>query len=65
MGYRLYEDEQGRKYSAYFGNSDKPNPRTWATLNKHGERDMPIFTYEYLEYEGISRSNYVDICILL
>lgn len=33
-------------------------------MNDCGERDMPVFTKEYCEYEGIERDEYVTIEIV-
>lgn len=60
-GYKLFEDEH-RYYSAWMQNGT-PDPTTWASLNKYGERDMPIFTREYCEYQGYDRATFDTITI--
>lgn len=59
-GYKLFEDENGKLYSAFFKN-EEVMMETFATLNESGERDMPVFTKEYCEYEGIERDEYTTI----
>lgn len=61
-GYKLYEDEK-RYYSVWLQNSG-PDPATWASLNRYGERDIPIFTREYCEYQGIERKEYDTVVII-
>ena len=63
-GYALYEDEAGCQYSAYVGRGNTPDPRFWATLNQHWERDLSIYTREYCEYQGIDRQQHTQIEII-
>lgn len=62
-GYKVFEDDK-RYYSVYVEINGKINPTTWASLNRYGERDMPIFTREYCEYQGIERETYDTVTIL-
>ena len=61
-GYKLYEDEK-HYYSVWLQNGE-PDPTTWASLNRYGERDMPIFTREYCKYQGIERKEYDTVTII-
>nr|DAK56070.1 MAG TPA: hypothetical protein [Caudoviricetes sp.]DAL96408.1 MAG TPA: hypothetical protein [Caudoviricetes sp.] len=61
-GYKLYEDEK-RYYSVWMKNNI-PDPTTWASLNRYGERDMPIFTCEYCDYQGWEREEYDTVTII-
>lgn len=57
-GYWEYMDEQGRFYTAWHGQGELEVLRTLARLNWWGERDMPIFTKEFCEYQGCEREQY-------
>lgn len=61
-GYKLYEDEKCY-YSVWMRNGE-PDPTTWASLNRYGERDMPIFTREYCDYQGYDREGYDTVTII-
>lgn len=61
-GYDLYEDD--RFYFSVFIKNGKPDPTSWATINSHCERDMPIFTEEYCKHQGITRKEYDTITII-
>ncbi len=61
-GYELYEDD--KRYFSVFMRNGTPDPATWASLNRHLERDMPVFTREYCEYQGIDRKQYDTITII-
>ena len=60
-GYKLFED--ARRYYSVWMENGKPDATTWATLNRYGERNMPIFTREYCDYQGTPRENYDTISI--
>lgn len=57
-GYSYYEDSKGLRYSAYTARSGTETLQTLAKLNWFGERDMPIFTKEYCEYQGYERKEF-------
>lgn len=57
-GYKLYEDERGELFSGCFWRGELELLRTLASLNWWGDRDMPIFTKEYCEYQGYEREQY-------
>lgn len=61
-GYKLYED--GKRYYSVWVRNGSPDPTTWASLNRYGERDMPIFTREYCEYQGVERKEYDTVTII-
>lgn len=62
-GYKVFEDDK-RYYSVYVKRNGQVDQTTWATLNKYGERDMPIFTREYCEYQGEEREIYDTVTIV-
>jgi hypothetical protein len=53
-GYWLFQDRNRNYYSAFVGRNGVPLNRTWATVTKEGEADIPLFTKEYIEYQGCS-----------
>lgn len=52
-GYWLFQDRNREYYSVLVRNG-KPDNRTWATVTRDGEADIPLFTKEYIEYQGCS-----------
>lgn len=52
-GYVKFED--ALTYFTVVMKDGKPDPTTWAMLNQYGERDMPVFTAEFLAYQGWER----------
>lgn len=64
-GWKLYESERGTTYEVLMRNGT-PDPTTWASLLPYYpfERDMPIFTREYCEYEGYDRPTFDTITII-
>lgn len=63
-GYKLFED--ARRYYSVWMRDGEPDNASWATLLPYHpyERDMPIFTREYCEYQGTPRDNYDTITII-
>lgn len=57
-GYSYFEDEKGNIYSGWNGQGELGLLRSLAKLNDCQERDMPIFTKEYCEYEGYNRNQF-------
>jgi hypothetical protein len=52
-GYWLFQD-RNRNYYSVFVRNGKPDNETWATVTRDGEPDIPLFTKEYIEYQGCS-----------
>lgn len=61
-GYKLFND--GIKYYSVWIQDGAPDPKTWAILNRCGERDTPIFTREYCEYQGYDRATFDTVTII-
>ncbi len=63
-GQKLFENEKGL-FCAWMRNG-KPDPREWKTVLPYWpfEPDMPIFTREYCEYQGVTRKSYDTITII-
>lgn len=61
-GYKLFEDDN--RYYSVCMQDGTPDPATWASLNEYGERDMPIFTREYCDYQGYDRKIYDTVTIV-
>ena len=57
-GYKLYEDQRGKLFSGCFWRGELELLQTLASLTEEGERDMPIFTKEFCEYQGYEREQY-------
>lgn len=57
-GYKVYMDEAGEWYSGWVRSGELELLRTLASLTDDGERDMPIFTKEFCEYQGYKREQY-------